>query len=204
LGESVTDREPFARQRITASYEEALRTLVDVHARISNWGVPTPCGTWTLIDLSGHLLTIARYWHRLLDAAEAGRPVVGLPRGQELAAMNARDLANLREHSGPERMERFLELAGDHLRRIERADWDVLLGEWSGLGPLTVGQHSGVAIGEWHVHAWDVARSLGIDHRPTDEVIVAEGNQVVRAFSFVGDAWRGVLVAYGRDPGWTP
>ena len=105
--------------------------------------------------------------------------------------MNATDLAQLRENSGPERTERFLELAGDHLRRIERADWDVILGEWSGLGPLTVGEHSGVAIGEWHVHAWDMARSLGIDHRPTDDVIVAEGNPAVLVFPFEGDAWRG-------------
>lgn len=200
----MRDQEPSAPRRVTASYEESLRTFAELQPRITDWDVPTPCGIWTLIDLSGHLLTIARYWHRLLDAAEAGHHFVGLPRGQELAAMNARDLANLRENSGPERMERFLELAGDHLRRIERADWDVILGEWSGLGPLTVGEHSGVAIGEWHVHAWDVARSLGADHRPTDDVVVAEGNQVVRSFSFGGDAWHGVLTAYGRDPGWTP
>lgn len=200
----MTDGDPFVRRRITESYEESLRTFVDLHPRITDWDVPTPCGNWTLIDLSGHLLTIIRYWHRLLNAAEAGQHFVGLPRGQELAAMNATDLAQLRENSGPERTERFLELAGDHLRRIERADWDVILGEWSGLGPLTVGEHSGVAIGEWHVHAWDMARSLGIDHRPTDDVIVAEGNQAVRVFPFEGDAWRGVLVAYGRDPGWTP
>ncbi len=200
----MTDGDPFVRRRITESYEESLRTFADLHPRITDWDVPTPCGNWTLIDLSGHLLTIIRYWHRLLNAAEAGQHFVGLPRGQELAAMNATDLAQLRENSGPERTERFLELAGDHLRRIERADWDVILGEWSGLGPLTVGEHSGVAIGEWHVHAWDMARSLGIDHRPTDDVIVAEGNQAVRVFPFEGDAWRGVLVAYGRDPGWTP
>jgi hypothetical protein len=54
------------------------------------------------------------------------------------------------------------------------------------------------------VHAWDVARSLGIDHRPTDDVVIAEGNRVVRDVPIAGDAWRGVLVAYGRDPGWTP
>jgi hypothetical protein len=114
----VTEPQPLFRQRITASYEESLRASADLHPRIINWDVRTPCGNWTLIDLSGHLLTIARYWHRLLDAAEAGQHAVSLPRGQDLAAMNARDLANLSENSSAERMERFLNLAGDHLRRI--------------------------------------------------------------------------------------
>jgi uncharacterized protein (TIGR03083 family) len=200
----VTDEPRSVRQRITASYEESLRAFAALCPGITSWDAPTPCGNWSLMDLSGHLLTIARYWHRLLDAAEAGQHCVDLPRGEDLAAMNARDLANLGASSGAERMEGFLDLAGDHLRRIKHADWDVLLGEWSGLGPLTIGQHSGVAIGEWHVHAWDVARSLGIDHRPTDDVVIAEGNRVVRDVPIAGDAWRGVLVAYGRDPGWTP
>ena len=56
LDESVTDGDPFVRRRITESYEESLRTFVDLHPRITDWDVPTPCGNWTLIDLSGHLL----------------------------------------------------------------------------------------------------------------------------------------------------
>jgi Mycothiol maleylpyruvate isomerase N-terminal domain len=195
----------LARPRIVASYAEAVGALRDISQRIPQWEWPTPCDRWTVLDLSGHLLTIVRYWHRLLDAAEVGRPLVELPRGRELEAMNARDLASLtdaHEGKGPARMELFLALASAHLRRIERADWEITLGHWSGLGPLTVGQHSGVAIGEWHVHAWDMARSIGADHRPRDATVVAEGNRPVRDVAGEEDPWRALLTAYGRDPDW--
>jgi uncharacterized protein (TIGR03083 family) len=192
------------RVRIVASYREAIQALTDLQPGLVQWDAPTPCPQWTVHDLSGHLLSIVRYWHRLLDAAEAGQHFVGLPRGADLADMNATDLLNVAGLSGPERIERFLGAAQDHLLRVERADWDTILGDWAGLGPLTVGQHSGVAIGEWHIHAWDMARSLGGDHRPGDASIVAEGNRAVREVSTDGDPWLAVLSAYQRNPDWAP
>ena len=113
------------------------------------------------------------------------------------------DLFGLPETGGPRRMEIFLDLAAAHLRRLGDVDWSMTLGEWSGLGPLTVGQHSGVAIGEWHVHAWDMARSIGAHHRPSDAMVVAEGNRIVRDVLVRGDPWLAVLDGYGRDPNWT-
>jgi hypothetical protein len=191
---------------VVDSYADALDAMRALHPKITRWEWPTPCDQWTVLDLSGHLLTIVRYWHRLLDAAEGGHPIVDLPRGRELEAMNAQDLRSLAEageSTGPARMERFYALASAHLRRIERADWGLTLGHWTGLGPLTVGQHSAVAIGEWHVHAWDMARSIGADHRPADADVVAEGNTVVRDVPGIDDdPWRSLLVAYGRDPAW--
>lgn len=187
---------------MVACYSDALESLRRLHLTVSHWDVATPCAEWRLIDLAGHLVAISRYWHRLLDASEAGQPRAGLPRGRSLEEMNAQDLLGLPESGGPERVEIFLELATAHLRRVEGADWETPLGEWSEIGPLTIGQHSGVAIGEWHVHAWDIARSIGADHRPIDPVVVAEGNKVVRAVSAGGDAWSAVLMAYGRDPDW--
>ena len=198
----VTLHGPPARDRVVASYREAIGAFEDLHPKIVQWNLPTPCPDWTLLDLSGHLLSVARYWLRLLDAAEAGQHFKGLPRGTDLAAMNASDLFNLAELSGPKRIERFLSAAEDHLRRIEGADWGMILGDWSGLGLLTIGQHSGVAVGEWHVHAWDMARSLGGDHLASDALIVAEGNRAIRDVSMDGDPWLAVLAAYQRDPDW--
>ena len=194
---------PPERDAVLGSYADALTAFRGFGLTAADWDVLTPCGEWNLLDLSGHLLAIARYYHRLLDAAEAGHHLEGLPRGGQLAAMNARDLRDLVEPTGDERMEFFLELASAHLQRLQRVDWKVILGDWSGLGPLTVGQHSGVAIGEWHVHAWDMARSFGAEHRPSDPVVVAEGNRVVRNVSYQGDPWQALLRAYGRDPNWT-
>ena len=116
---------------------------------------------------AGHLLAIARYYG-LLDAAATGRHRSGLPRGSDLEAMNARDLAALPEGSGPDRIAEFLVLARDYGHRLAGADWRRTLGEWDGIGPLTLAEHTGLAIGEWHIHAWDLARSAGQDHRPAD------------------------------------
>lgn len=91
-----------------------------------------------------------------------------------------RDLRELADIAGTERARQFVELASSYLQRLRDADWTLTLGEWSGLGPLSVGQHSGVAIGEWHVHAWDIAKSIGEEHRLRDAAVVAEGNRVIR------------------------
>jgi uncharacterized protein (TIGR03083 family) len=190
------------RARVLASYQDALDAFHLVASAVSEWRAPTPCGQWTLHDLAGHVLAIARYWHRLLNAAVDGRPSTGLPRGDALAAMNAADLETLPEQGGEERLRAFLDLAAAHRARLEAADWSVRLGTWSGLGPLSVAQHTGVAIGEWHVHAWDMARGLGGDHRPADAAVVLAGNRVLPGPEEPGDEWHGVLRRYGRDPDW--
>jgi putative acetyltransferase len=118
--------------------------------------------------------------------------------------MNATDLATLEVESGPERIETFVELAEIHLRRLHEANWDTTLGIWAGLGPLTVGEHTGIAIGEWHVHAWDLARASGSDHVPADPATVREGQHVLKRATDPGDPWTAVLRGYERDPGWAP
>ena len=193
---------PPDHDAVLGSYADALATFRGFGLTAVAWDALTPCGEWNLLDLSGHLLMIARYYHRLLDAAETGHHLEGLPRGGRLAAMNARDLRDLAEPTGDERLELFLELASAHVQRLQHVDWTATLGDWSGLGSLTIGQHTGVAIGEWHVHAWDMGRSLGVEHQPRNPVVVAEGNRVVRNVSYQSDPWQAVLLAYGRDPNW--
>lgn len=198
----MTDAAADGREQIIASYADALAAFRSLGPVVTDWRSPTPCGRWTLHDLAGHLLAVARYWQRLLDAATDGHPLVDLPRGDDLAAMNAADLAALPEARSSERFDRFLERATAYGARVQDADWSVVLGTWSGLGPLSIGEHTGVAIGEWHVHAWDMARSLGRDHRPRHAAAVASGNRVLGGAAVPGDEWRGVLLCYGRDPEW--
>ena len=207
------------KSAVLACYAEGVVAIRALGARISDWEAPTPCGDWTAVDLAGHLLAIVRYYHRLLDAVAGGRPLVGLPRGADLAAMNANDLAELEVSGGSERVVIFSELAEQHLQRLWDVEWDATLGTWSGLGDLTVGQHTGVAIGEWHVHAWDLARASGGDHRPNDALTVKKGQRPVRRVvdlagegegegeggeGGVSNSWISVLRAYGRDPEWRP
>ena len=192
------------KSAVLVSYADAVIAIRNAGSRVSDWDAETPCGTWTILDLAGHLLSIVRYYHRLLDASSDGRPLVGLARGDDLAEMNARDLAELEETGGPLRLERFSELAEHHLRRLRIAAWDETLGTWIGLGDLTVGEHTGVAIGEWHVHAWDLARASGYDHRPDDAFTVRKGQHVLNRATDPGDPWISVLHGYERDPDWAP
>lgn len=197
--------EPAAgRAELLASYGEAVAAVSALTPRVGAWDAPTPCAGWTVLDLAGHLTCVIRYWLRLLAAAVDGRPLADLPTAGALAAMNAADLRSLPERGGPERIARFVELATEHHRRLEVSDWDLVLGRWSGVGALTVRQHTVVAIGEWHVHAWDLARALGGDHRPSAPELVQRGQHVLFRAVAAGDPWDAVLGGYGRDPAWRP
>jgi hypothetical protein len=69
---------------------------------------------------------------------------------------------------------------------------------------------AGVAGAEWHLHAWDLARSLGKDYRPAQPELVLTGWRdgspqlwpVLAAGREDEDPWHFLLVASGRDPGW--
>jgi hypothetical protein len=198
---SVTNRLPD-REIVLASYHEGVLAIEQATA-IADWDAPTPCVEWRAVELVGHLLAVIRYYHRLLDSASVGRPIVDLPRGEQLAVMNANELSGLIAGSGVERTRQFVGLANDYATRLRKVDWDVTLGTWVGLGDLTIEEHTGVILGEWHVHAWDLARSAGVDHRPSDSVTVANGQGAVLRAVGPGDPWVEVLRGYGRDPDWS-
>jgi uncharacterized protein (TIGR03083 family) len=187
-------------------FADGVRAIASAGRRVSDWEAPTPCGRWTILELAGHLLAIVNYYHRLLDASAAGYAIRDLPRGDDLAAMNARDLSELTESGGEERVAKFCEQAQRYRARLEETDWETVMGVWSGLGELTVRQHTGVVVGEWNVHAWDLARATGAEHRPEDPILIATGQGVVGRVVDLGgsrDPWTAVLLAYGRDPRWS-
>lgn len=188
------------REDVMAGYDDGLRAIERAVAEITDWTAATPCAEWRALDLAGHLLAIIEYYHRLLDAATAGHRRTGLPVGADLRAMNERDLAALPDNSGPERVTTFLVVARDYGRRLTEADWKETLGEWSGIGAMTIGEHTGLAVGEWHLHAWDLARCGGRDHRPADPATVAAGQAVLGALMPSGDPWVATLTWSGRRP----
>lgn len=181
------------------AYADGLRAVEAAARHVTDWSAATPCEQWQAVDVAGHLLAIARYYHCLLDDAEAGRPRSGLPTGRRLASMNAQDLITLPPGRGPDRVADFLHVAGHYGQRLDEADWDMVLGEWDGVGPLTVLQHTGLAIREWHIHAWDLARSAGYDHRPADPRTVAAGcASLSGTFRDDEDPWLATLIGSGR------
>jgi hypothetical protein len=167
---------------------------------VSDWRSPTSCADWDAAALAGHLLAIARYYHRLLDAAVQGRRLADLPRGRRLQDMNALDLAALPHRSGPKRIAEFVTAALQYGERLADVDWELVLGVWDGVGALQVGQHTGLAVGEWHVHAWDLAHVNGQEHRPNDAEIVVAGRLVLPEPLPAGDPWTATLRRAGASP----
>lgn len=190
------------RRRVLDAYADGVSALERASAAIGDWSMPTPCADWRAVDLAGHLLAIARYYHRLLDAADAGHPLQGLPRGDRLAAMNAADLRALGSSSGPARIAAFADAARAYGRRLATDEWSTVLGSWEGVGARTVAAHTGLAVVEWHVHAWDLATAAGQGHRPADPVAVASGHMTPGLVDGEDDPWRAVLAASGRTAGW--
>jgi hypothetical protein len=69
---------------------------------------------------------------------------------------------------------------------------------------------AGVACAEWHLHAWDLARSQGKDYRPAqpDLVLTAWRAGMPQLWPVLdagwddADPWPFLLAASGRDLGW--
>ncbi len=192
------------RARVLRSYGEGVDAIVAAAGQVDDWSAPTPCAAWTANDVAGHVLTIARYYNGILDAVDAGQPRRDLPRGKGLEAMNARDLAALPASGGPERIQEFATSARAYGDRLASVDWQMILGYWADLGPLTAAEHTGLAVGEWHIHAWDLCQSIGQDHRPTDPEVGAAARAALPAAFPEGDPWDATLSWSGRHLGPDP
>lgn len=188
------------RERVLSAYDDGVNAVQAAASAVSGWRSPTSCRDWDAAALAGHLLAIARYYHRLLDAAVQGRPLADLPLGRRLQDMNALDLAALPQQGGPKRVAEFVKTAQQYRERLAGVDWELVLGVWDAVGALKVGQHTGLAVGEWHVHAWDLAQVSGQEHRPNDAEVVAAGRLVLAEPLPAGDPWTATLRWAGREP----
>jgi hypothetical protein len=122
------------------------------------------CGEWSALVLTRHVAAVAGWYHEWLDRAERGdaTPPFG---GKELAARNELALEPLAGTSGPAALALFVTRAMSYAGRLPAA-WDLPYGYPR--GTVTAGLHAAVAATEWHLHSWDLARSGGSGHRPSD------------------------------------
>jgi Mycothiol maleylpyruvate isomerase N-terminal domain len=206
-----------SQRKILAAYRDGVTVICELAAQFIDtaWQAATPCTEWRAVDLAGHLRCVADDYHEYLDDAPASRlarlmatdlPAASLAR--KLARQNAAELAALPDGPGPEHIAAFAESARWYGRRLTEF-WDLPHHRYLG-NVVTVGAMAGAACAEWHLHAWDLARSLGKDYRPADpELVLAAWRgglpQLWPEFparSDSDDPWRLLLLASGRDPGW--
>jgi hypothetical protein len=208
----------MSRAGVLAAYRDGITVICELAVQFTDaaWLGQTPCTEWRAVDLAGHLRCVADDYHEYLDDAPvsrlarlmaAGAPADSLAR--KLARQNAAELAALPDGPGPEHIAAFAESARAYGRRLYAA-WEQPHHSYRG-NVVTVGAMAGVACSEWHLHAWDLARTLGKDYRPADPGLVlaawwAGSPQRWPADEVTGtdpdDAWLALLGASGRDPGW--
>ena len=168
-----------SRAEILAAYRDGVTVICELAGQFTDatWVAATPCAEWRAVDLAGHLRCVADDYHEYLDDAPASRlarlMAAGVPAdslARKLARQNSAELAALPDAPGPEHIAAFAESARSYVRRLPLS-WDLPHHRYRGT-EVTVGEMAGVACAEWHLHAWDLARSLGKDYRPADPELV--------------------------------
>jgi hypothetical protein len=203
------DRTPPERDRVLESYLDGVAAIRALAVRCSDWSLITPCPEWRAVDLAGHLRCVAEnYLEYLQDAPDSrlahlfAQDAASAVLIRQQARQNAAELAVLPPEPGPERIMAFTVSAGAYADLLRDA-WDRTYLIYRGT-KYTAGDHAGAACLEWHLHAWDLARALDADYRPTDpDVLVAAWHWGVPHLPLeAGDPWAAVLRSSGRSPDW--
>ena len=212
------------RSRVLAAYRDGITVIGELAAQFTDvsWFSPTPCAEWRAADLAGHLRCVADDYHEYLDDAPVSRLARLMATGasadslaRKLARQNAAELAALPDGPGKEHIDAFIESARAYGRRVYSL-WDQPHHSYRGYN-VTVGLMTGLACAEWHLHAWDLARTLGKDYRPADPALVLDawcagkpelsGGLPIGTAALAGthagkDPWDALLGASGRDLRW--
>jgi len=190
------------------AYLQAIGAIIEIAARFTpaTWNAPTPCSEWRAVDLAGHLRCVADDYHEYLDHAPVSRLARLMATGadadtiaRKLARQNAAELAALPEDPPAAHIEAFAESAARYTSRLGPL---LSLPHHSYRGRIiTVAGMGGAACVEWHVHAWDLAKTLGEFYRPADpEAVLAgwlAGIPHIPVFHD-DDPWLSVLRSSGR------
>jgi uncharacterized protein (TIGR03083 family) len=200
------------RSALLAAYRDGITVICELAAQFSDaaWLAPTPCAGWRAVELAGHLRCVADDYHEYLDDAPSSRfarlMATGAPAdslARKLARQNMAELAALPDEPPSRHIDAFAESARAYGRRLPPS-WDLEHHTYRGT-VVTVGGMAGVACAEWHLHAWDLARSLGKDYLPADPELLLAGWRAGSphlSAPVSDDPWFVLLGASGRNPDW--
>lgn len=162
-------------------FDEGVEAIADAAAgRQGREWHKTVVGEWSAHELARHLVAVCDWYHEWLDRAESGDSAQPFP-AKQLAGRNELAILDRDDIDGPDAIALFVERAGAYRDRLRNAAdtgrWDLPYGFANGV--TTVGGHAGIAAGEWHLHAWDLA---GGEHEPTspDQLYLAVGDGMTR------------------------
>jgi hypothetical protein len=206
------ERTPPDRRDIIEVYREGVVAVCGIASRVGDWGIATPCTQWEALDVAGHLRCMAENFHEYLNEAPDSRlarlfshdsPAALMVR--QLSRQNAAELAVLPPTTGQEHILAFAISAEAYLDRLGNA-WDEPYLSYRNK-KYTAGEYAGAICVEWHLHAWDLARAMGEDHRPSDPWLIERAwrTGVPHLRLPTGeDPWDAVLRGSGRRPDWHP
>lgn len=197
-----------AANAVTAAYREGVTGICRVAGTMTvrDWH-RTACGDWSAGELARHLLAMSERHHDCLDRALKQQPGAPFPEN-ELDDQNELGIHEKRDLAGHEAVVMFKQSADAYLGRIttEPDIWDLPYGTPG--GPTTVGQHLATAASEWNLHAWDLGRSIGLDHTSHNAGSLVWSSQSPNGLSRLRsrlntlnprrDAWRDILTSSGR------
>ena len=164
------------------AFHDGITVICELTAGLTEeaWAGPSPCPEWRVADLAGHLRCVADDYQEYLDDAPVSRlarlMATGVPAdtlARKLARQNAAELAALPDAPAAEHIAAFARSARGYARRLPPI-WDLPHHRYRDT-VVTVGGMAGAACAEWHLHAWDFARSQGKDYRPADPDILLIG-----------------------------
>jgi uncharacterized protein (TIGR03083 family) len=191
-----------------AAYHNGVRAIIKIARSFTaaEWNAPTSCPEWRAADLAGHLRCIADNYNEYLDDAPVSRLSRLMATGahpdtieRKFARQNSAELAALPAERPAEHVTAFTESA---LRYAARLAPLLRLPHHSYRGRvITVAGMAGLAIVEWHVHAWDLASAIGDEYRPDDpQAVLAAWLAGVAQLPLLADAdpWLAVLRSSGR------
>lgn len=202
---------------VLAAYDAGVTAISQLAADFddASWGAQTPLPEWRAFEVAGHLRCVADDLHEYLDEAPVSRYARLMATGahpdtlgRKLARQNAAELAALVDASPAEHIAAFAVSARSYAARVG-AVWDLPHHQYRDT-VVTVGGMAGAATAEWHLHAFDLAQTLGRDYRPGDPAAVLAGWQAGMphlpiAAGLPGaksvrhlEPWHAVLAASGR------
>ena len=146
-----------------------------------DWDRPTPCGDWTVRDLVVHVIAGTRMAAALLDgcSTEDATAIIGSEAEPTDAVATFNEVADVQAHAFVQ------DGALERIVHHPRGDF-----------PATV--LLGFRVGDFALHAWDLARAIGADETLPDDLVTQVWSGIEPMLPIIG-----TLGAFGDGPSGT-